>query len=194
MKHENKCNAPECVSKSKVSGYCCAHYLRLRKYNSFDLPKPKSKLLLENGKSFCSKCKTEKPVADFNKDKYTCTGYSRYCKFCNKKKSRATYTNNKRSHKNCQLKIDFGITIDDYEAMCISQNNKCGICNTEIRDKALSVDHDHKTGELRGLLCNSCNLGLGHFKDSPHILRKAINYLLKHPIKQKGTFGRTKTT
>lgn len=74
-----------------------------------------------------------------------------------------------------------------YESMTLAQNNKCIICNKSPEEaagyrqkKRLSVDHDHTTGIVRGLLCNNCNLMVGYAQDDPEILRKAIAYLESH--------------
>jgi hypothetical protein len=53
----------------------------------------------------------------------------------------------------------------------------CIICGKEATDQQLAVDHDHRTGHVRGALCANCNLGLGHFKDDPTLLRLAARYL-----------------
>lgn len=52
---------------------------------------------------------------------------------------------------------------------------ECQICKSS--DKMFHIDHDHRTMKIRGLLCSICNRGLGYFKDSPELLRKAANYL-----------------
>ena len=70
----------------------------------------------------------------------------------------------------------YGITQKDYEAIKELQNSKCLICGRSV---SLVVDHDHKTGELRGLLCGRCNSGLGMFEDSVPLLNNAIIYLNK---------------
>ena len=57
------------------------------------------------------------------------------------------------------------------------QNNKCGICKTPLTEMTRKIDHDHKTGIIRGLLCNACNWGLGHFKDNTKFLFNAVTYL-----------------
>jgi len=68
----------------------------------------------------------------------------------------------------------------------LSQNGKCAICegtdggHRNGEPKALAVDHNHKTGKVRGLLCESCNQGIGKLKDSPETCRKAADYLEKH--------------
>lgn len=64
-----------------------------------------------------------------------------------------------------------------------NHNGRCDICGTKTplgQGECFKVDHDHKSGKLRGLLCNNCNCGLGHFKDDPVRLRKAIKYLKSH--------------
>lgn len=65
---------------------------------------------------------------------------------------------------------------------------KCGICGSEAKNqaKALNVDHCHETGEVRGMLCISCNLALGAFKDDISLLHKAVQYLIgEHPIRKR---------
>ena len=73
----------------------------------------------------------------------------------------------------------YGITLEEYEILLTKQNNSCAICNapTGSNGKRLSVDHNHQTGEVRGLLCDDCNIGLGKFKDNSNLLAIAINYL-----------------
>jgi len=74
---------------------------------------------------------------------------------------------------------EYGITLEHYNNMLEQQQNRCAICPEVQSDdfNALSVDHDHKTGQIRGLLCNSCNRGLGFFRDDIALLKKAIEYL-----------------
>ena len=73
----------------------------------------------------------------------------------------------------------YGITLKEYEILLAKQNNGCAICtaSTGSNGKRLSVDHNHQTGEVRGLLCDDCNIGLGKFKDNSSLLANAINYL-----------------
>lgn len=78
-----------------------------------------------------------------------------------------------------KLKRDFGLTEADYDRMLTEQRGKCAICKrTEPNGRGRwHIDHDHITGRVRGLLCNGCNAGLGHFRDDPAILRAAARYL-----------------
>jgi len=73
----------------------------------------------------------------------------------------------------------YGLTGSEYEELAAYQNWVCAICGKKETSKRgnLAVDHDHKTGKVRGLLCHKCNSGLGSFGDSPELLKSAINYL-----------------
>jgi hypothetical protein len=73
------------------------------------------------------------------------------------------------------LRTEYGITLTQYETLLEKQGGGCAICGR--KEKCLCVDHDHATGRVRGLLCGSCNNGLGRFKDDPKRLRRAANYL-----------------
>lgn len=61
--------------------------------------------------------------------------------------------------------------------MLVDQMSRCMICPDEIELRTAHIDHCHETGAVRGLLCRSCNLGLGHFKDRVELLEKAMTYL-----------------
>jgi hypothetical protein len=87
------------------------------------------------------------------------------------------------------LRTRYNITPKQYEAKLILQNYCCAICGKDIANNirggipvALSVDHCHKSGSLRDLLCYSCNSGLGQFKDNTEFLLKAVDYLRKHML------------
>lgn len=84
----------------------------------------------------------------------------------------------KRLAKTIKLKR-YGLSEAEFEAKRESQAGRCAICNGEPtgRWKTLHIDHDHKTGQVRGLLCNECNTALGMFRDSADLLRKAAEYL-----------------
>lgn len=78
------------------------------------------------------------------------------------------------------LKFTFGITPEDYNQMFVTQNGLCAICLKPSRDGTnLRIDHNHETGKIRGLLCENCNFGLGHFKDNSEVLLSAVKYLTK---------------
>jgi hypothetical protein len=113
----------------------------------------------------CTKCKTDKPAtAEYfplhNKKR---NGLDSWCRA-----SRSEYRN-----ANCRGAYRNAIT-DEALANLKATVTQCVICGVE--DK-LVVDHDHQTGKVRGLLCNHCNRGLGHFRDDPTLLEFAAQYL-----------------
>lgn len=81
---------------------------------------------------------------------------------------------NKKYSKEIQRYSRYGLTKEQYLRMLEKQNYECMICKKETE---LFIDHDHTTGLVRGLLCNHCNFGLGHFKDDIENLKMAILYL-----------------
>jgi hypothetical protein len=78
-----------------------------------------------------------------------------------------------------KLKCEYGLSVEEYDAMVLAQNNRCRICEKPPtgKFKRLCVDHNHETGEVRGLLCHLCNAALGLLRDDPDALRRALAYL-----------------
>ena len=99
----------------------------------------------------------------------------------NKQKEHEYYQKNKQRHKatswKTKLRIRYGITVEEFETMKINQDGKCLICK---RVRFLNIDHCHKTGKVRGLLCITCNAALGGMNDNIEILERAIIYLKKN--------------
>ena len=95
---------------------------------------------------------------------------------------------NPDKYKDYLLQRNFGLSLAEYREILETQNNACAICGKKngsdlhsgTRTKQLSVDHDHKNGIVRGLLCNDCNRAIGQLQDDPRLLRKAAEYLEKH--------------
>ena len=85
----------------------------------------------------------------------------------------------KTDGKNARLKARYGITLETYNDMLFEQDGVCKICKGKNNSKqSLAVDHCHKTGKIRGLLCSPCNIMLGHSKDNKLTLQEAIMYLM----------------
>jgi hypothetical protein len=83
----------------------------------------------------------------------------------------------KRAERSGYLKRKYGLTIEQYEAMLTEQGGGCGICGRAPSDSfSLHIDHDHRTGRVRGLLCFVCNSSLGEL-DDPDLLRAALRYV-----------------
>lgn len=88
---------------------------------------------------------------------------------------------NPNAHRGAWLKCKYGLTLDDYDFMLEAQGFGCAICGKTLAEegKWLAVDHDHETGAVRGLLCQSCNTMLGCASDDIFILGRAIDYLVQ---------------
>jgi len=98
----------------------------------------------------------------------------------NRAKYQSLTQDEKRIRNRKQQLALYGLTLEDYNLRLSKQNGVCAICGKEeaISSKGvLSVDHDHKSGKVRGLLCDTCNRGLGHFFDNTEYLTNAILYL-----------------
>lgn len=80
-------------------------------------------------------------------------------------------------NKSSYIKTKYGITWSEFEEMYESQKGLCAICKKEEKNRMLSLDHSHVTKKVRGLLCGSCNRGLGLFKDDPKLLQAAKEYV-----------------
>src|SRR5882762_5639324 len=132
----------------------------------------------------CLKCKTLKPLTDFQRHTHTRDRLRHECRGCT-----ATYQKSKRTDyrgaalRRHALKKNFGITPAQYDQMFAEQKGRCAICKVDKsgteHSAFLCVDHDHETGDVRGLLCHQCNTGIGMLKDDPSLLRRAVKYLLK---------------
>jgi hypothetical protein len=80
------------------------------------------------------------------------------------------------------LRRRYNMTLDHYDELWRIQAGRCAICRTKPTD-ALCVDHDHLTGEIRGLLCHSCNRGIGLLGDDLSRIRSAVSYLTAHAVR-----------
>lgn len=97
-------------------------------------------------------------------------GEARVCRKCFAEKERKRW-----------LRVSYGMALEDFETLLVTQNFACGICTVpfdlDVREFTPCVDHSHSSGQVRGLLCHACNLGIGHFKDDLERLHSAIKYL-----------------
>lgn len=145
---------------------------------------------------YCTACGELKPESEYHKNK---DGLQRRCKPCHILAAKKQYEDNPEygrlkaarwREKNperakliayrTKIRTKYGITLEEYEERLNKQKYTCAICKTSDPGdgvRQFSVDHDHATGEVRGLLCRSCNSGLGHFKDNVNFLAVAIDYL-----------------
>ena len=190
-----RCKFPSCGRKPYAHDYCQAHYKQ--KWAGKPLsPLVRENLVLPDGRIFfpmraagrgsgrvttyraesddtihrvCGVCKAMLPIETFKKWTYDANFGRHYrCPPCIAEAGiqRASY-----------LLRKFGMTKADYDAMAKRQGQKCLICKRRSKKRRLSVDHDHATGKVRGLLCSRCNTMLGHAGDDPAILEAGVAYL-----------------
>lgn len=125
------------------------------------------------------KCRAKIHEYDVNK---------KQCPFCAKARRTKDRDKNRHKTKNLDLKRVFNITIEKYNEMLKLQNGVCAICNkTESvidvrtnRIKDLAVDHNHSTGQIRGLLCWKCNSAYGSLKESEQSILNMLKYHIKY--------------
>lgn len=117
-----------------------------------------------------------------NCDKIT---YGIHCKE-HSYKLRKKFNSTREMQRNHSLMKKYGLSLEEFDALWIVFKGRCGICDIQMKLPenrqgqsldVVAVDHDHKTGNIRGLLCNACNKGLGLFRDSIYNLEKAKEWL-----------------
>lgn len=130
----------------------------------------------------CPQCGQAKGWEAFNRDASNSDGLAGWCRACQAFQRRGGAKAAAKRAVEQYRRRAYGLSPSDYEAMVLAQGGVCCICGLVNRSgRALAVDHDHATGTVRGLLCDSCNTGLGHFRDSETNLRRAISYLRDAP-------------
>jgi Recombination endonuclease VII len=156
--------------------------------------KPKVKLCLRCRKKRFDASKRPKDVVKIGKmsyaklNKLSCTvckktwespakNHSGLCMYCYRMKYRADNRDQfLRTSRRYMLSSRYGLSVEEFDELFSAQKNACAICKKKIGTR-LHVDHCHKTGRVRGLLCVPCNRGLGMFRDNPVRLRNASRYL-----------------
>ncbi len=153
-------------ASSKSKGLC------KRCKSVYDRTDSKSRLCQEC-KAKCSTCGVKLDLTNQHKSSLE-TRKNYICVSCVRKRVKETRGNKGFNQKSYDLNRHYGITEEVYSLIKDNQNSKCKICKEE---SLLVVDHNHYTGEVRGLLCRNCNSALGLFKDSKEILLNAFDYL-----------------
>lgn len=154
----------------------------------------KARRLAKQGLKECKKCLQELPLSEFR-----LVGSGKwpdsYCIGCKKTvdkeyrekdlegyraKLREKYKNSKEHYRDLARRSMYNVPLGTYEMLHTAQNGKCAICGSEQAAKdgrKLALDHHHESGIVRGLLCTTCNQGIGAFRENPDLLRAAISYL-----------------
>lgn len=153
------------------------HFCSMRVFG----PSNRKGTLAKDGIKKCSICQEDKVVREFRRDVYRKDGYASRCKECD----RAMH-----------LKSSYGISPDDYDRMVAKQNNRCECCSltkTECNhpdDKPWFVDHCHKTGAVRGLVCHNCNILIG-YAETLRGKMSVFDYLHRYESRPEVPFTKT---
>lgn len=159
---------------------CPMHKKRFLRNGSFDIVPWETEILVKQGKAKCSKCKQIKDLSEFNNSQVTLNGKSHVCRVCYRLERNKVYQIKKHIFALQSIFRRYKLTEEDLNNLYKIQNYKCAICGRDKpKDKNFAIDHNHRTGKVRGLLCSNCNLGIGHFNDDPKILENVICYLKK---------------
>ncbi|MFJ8505428.1 endonuclease VII domain-containing protein [Streptomyces avermitilis] len=140
---------------------CWAEYHQARQVAKGRNVRPRVKV--PEGHKFCRACKEIKPHSEWHRNATASDGLSTSCKACRAAKGRAGH-----------LKRQYGMTEAERDEMIASQMGICVIC---LKAPAAHVDHCHKTGRVRGVLCFNCNSAIGKLGDDPDAVRRAAAYL-----------------
>ena len=141
----------------------------------------------------CICCGIEKSLEDFYRESRVKDGRQARCKTCHKKVTEKYRKNNPEIYRKASMKHwnklnekkkherwikRYGVTSEEYQKMYNAQKGVCKICKNPCKTKqTLSIDHCHKTGKIRGLLCIKCNTALGMLNDNIEYFKEAIDYL-----------------
>ena len=148
---------------------------------------PEEKVALHRqGLKRCSGCRRVKRHAEFQTNRSRWDGLQCHCRVCVKLRYGSRSSQESREGKVAA----YGLTWEEYCALYAKQDGRCAICRVPIRmhraskgdpdkwgAKTARIDHDHETKKVRGLLCHNCNAGIGHLRDDPTIVRRALLYL-----------------
>lgn len=154
------------------------------------------------GVKTCTGCEASKPLSEFNRDKYKLSKTTSNCKECLKRKALAAKSNpaaleryrtaarekyrrtdpakRKAKGRAMWIKMRYGLTMAQFEAMSAMQGGVCAICKRPPGRRSLAIDHCHTDGAIRGLLCDKCNRAIGLLHESPDVLLTAVQYLTRH--------------
>jgi hypothetical protein len=152
-----------------------------------NIPNNKERLK-KTSKKYHSKKENKSKINEWHKN------YNKNPEVKLKRKEKSLIPENIKIAKENDLIKNYGITLEQYNKMLLGQNNCCEMCNITIfeylekqnnRIKSFCVDHNHETGQIRGLLCHSCNLLLGKIEKNKNMLNSIIYYIDKYNVSKK---------
>ncbi|UGY90494.1 endonuclease VII domain-containing protein [Streptomyces gobiensis] len=123
----------------------------------------RERIPVPRGHKRCPQCGEVKPHSEWERNRTSSDGWASYCRTCRAHRNRDHYFRRK-----------YGLSQEELQQLLEEQVGVCVIC---LAASAEHVDHDHRTGKVRGVLCFSCNAALGQFKDRPDAIRRAAAYV-----------------
>lgn len=134
----------------------------------------------------CTICKEVKPRAEYYSHNKRRDGLQTACVSCVKRTNKEKYESDKEAwhyvRRDNALRVKFGIGLDEWLTMYEAQGRVCAICKSQRTKRQLHVDHCHRTGKVRALLCGKCNAGIGYFDENAEWLRAAAEYVEEHNV------------
>jgi recombination endonuclease VII len=171
-----ECSVPGCEAPVRSRELCSAHYTSKRRSGELEKIAGRHSLTNFNPQAMtadCAVCGTAVPV----KRQKGPRG-ARCRKAYKATKGKSGGQTSPEARRAYRLRTKYGITHSDYMRIFNEQEGRCAVCE-KVSEVVLHVDHDHQTGEVRGLLCRRCNLSLGYLRDSPYNAVGAARYLMR---------------
>lgn len=194
------CTIPGCDAEFVARGWCARHYYTWKRTGDvrglrvtclrcgderFNDGRGRPFRLCDScrtGYAICCQCEQILPLGNFAKDRGKANVRCRPCdaqfRRSNPPAVKPHYKKSTEQIRRSNLKRLYGMSLEEYEKRVVEQEGRCAIC-VEPAEK-LVVDHCHRKGSVRKLLCGGCNTGLGMFQDDPERMAKAIAYLTDH--------------
>lgn len=145
---------------------------RVRESHGREVRQPRE---VPEGHRYCPDCQVVKPLTNFPQNQSGRKGHGRYGKPCHNVRTQANREKNYGCTREYHLRYRYGIGVDEFRQLLAAQGGVCAICGTEQPER---VDHDHRTGYIRGILCSNCHAGLGKFRDNVWYMERAATYLM----------------
>lgn len=161
----DSCSHRKCVEPVVAKGLCKKHYNAEYWRTRQGVPRPRPAVA-------CKRCADRAVAKGFCAKHYSANRYALLVK------GRPLSLRKKRSNRNCELRKRYGITLEQFEEMAAKQKGRCAVCRQPPRNKhGLCLDHCHRTGRVRGLLCAGCNTAIGVLERDKRWTAAALNYL-----------------
>lgn len=137
----------------------------------------------------CPPCGSYKPIGSFSPQVRGKYGLKTECKDCSADRAKRLRESKdpeflRSSHQKWHLKKKYGLSQSSWDVMWATQGAKCFLCAASLTlgERNHATDHDHLTGKVRSILCAGCNLGIGHLRDDPELMRRAAAYVEFHRL------------